>query len=54
MRKIFLLLVLLVTVNLFAEEVKFYQTSYDCKKVKEGSVEYKICTVKGKLHNGNS
>ena len=43
MKKKFLLLVLFVSVNLFAEEVKFYKTSYDCTKTQEKSVAYRVC-----------
>ena len=43
MKKIILILVLVV--GLFAQsEVKFYEPSFSCSKVKKGSIEYKICT----------
>lgn len=40
-------IILMILLNLvYANEVKFYQPSFDCSKVKENSVEYEICTNK--------
>ncbi len=43
MKKIIVLTIVLI-VNILASDVKFYNPSFDCSKVKEGSIEYKICT----------
>ncbi|MGD9718365.1 MAG: lysozyme inhibitor LprI family protein [Arcobacteraceae bacterium] len=43
MKKIIVLTIVLI-VNVLANDVKFYKPSFDCSKVKEGSIEYKICT----------
>ena len=46
MRKFIILTVLLFGAYLFAQQTKFYETSFDCKKVSKSSIEYKICTDK--------
>jgi uncharacterized protein len=43
MKKIIVLTIVLI-VNVLASDVKFYNPSFDCSKVKENSIEYKICT----------
>ncbi len=43
MRKIIVLIIVLI-VNVLANDVKFYNPSFDCSKVKKESIEYKICT----------
>ena len=42
MKKI-ILLVFILGMSLFANDIKFYTPSFDCSKVKENSIEYKIC-----------
>jgi uncharacterized protein len=42
MKKIIVLTIVLI-VNILASDVKFYSPSFDCSKVKENSIEYKIC-----------
>ena len=46
MRKFIILTVLLFGAYLFAQQTKFYETSFDCKKVSKSGIEYKICTDK--------
>jgi len=42
-----ILLLIFITINIFAnDKVKFYNPSFSCDKVKQGSIEYKICTDK--------
>ncbi len=43
MKKI-VVLWMIATVSLFANDMKFYNPSFDCSKIHEGSIEYKICT----------
>ena len=44
MKKIVILLILVTSA--FANDAKFYETSFDCSNVKENSSEYKICSNK--------
>ena len=43
MKKIILILTALLNVTCANEQVKFYKPSFSCEKVKNSSVEYKIC-----------
>ncbi len=43
MKKIFLVLLLFNSL-VFAEKIKFYNPSFSCDNVNQGSIEYKICT----------
>ena len=44
MKKILLILGLLLSVSLLANEAEFYKPSFDCKNVEKNTIEYKICT----------
>lgn len=46
MKKIMVLMIVLVVNVLAGDKVTFYTPSFDCTKVKENSIEYKICTDK--------
>ena len=43
MKKIVILIMVLI-VNVLASDVEFFTPSFSCEGVKEGSIEYKICT----------
>lgn len=44
MKKIILIYVLFFNFTVTAENIRFYNSSFDCSKVKKDSVEYKICS----------
>jgi len=46
MKKIILILIALLNVACASNQDKFYNPSFSCEKVKQGSIEYTICTNK--------
>jgi uncharacterized protein len=46
MKKIVLIISILLSITLTANEVKFYKPSFSCSNVKKESIEYKICSDK--------
>ena len=44
MKKVFLIFLIFSKFILFAEDIKFYNLSFDCSRVQKDSVQYKICS----------